>query len=126
MPMRLADLAIAELPIAGEVRIGREPPLLPEGACLRIVTGRAIPAGADAVIKREDVVEYGDRVALPHEVRIQSGQNIRRAGENLSQLLRLRSAGRRYACDQGSIATPLALRRPVFRRVRLFDSHNGG
>ncbi len=118
--VRLADLAIAELPIAGEVRIGREPPQLPEGACLRIVTGGAIPAGADAVIKREDVVEYGDRVALPHEVKIQSGQNIRRAGENLLSGASVAFGGRAITPAIGAALAAFGVARPtVFRRVRL-------
>ncbi|HMN40279.1 MAG TPA: molybdopterin molybdotransferase MoeA [Phycisphaerales bacterium] len=82
--VRLADVTTNELPIAGEVRIGREPPSLPAGTCLRIVTGGAIPVGADAVIKREDVTEHPDRIQFPRALRLQSGQYIRRAGENLA------------------------------------------
>jgi molybdopterin molybdotransferase len=81
--LRIADLTTQELPIAGEVRIGREPPPLPAGVVLRIVTGGALPAGADAVVKREDVTEHADRIRFPHALRVLSGQNIRRAGENL-------------------------------------------
>ena len=84
--LRMVDLAAADVPIAGEVRIGREPPALPPNACMRIVTGGAIPPGADIVVKREDVTERADRVAISPAAksRLRSGEYIRRSGENLS------------------------------------------
>ena len=118
--VRLADLATAELPIVGEVRIGREPPVLPAGACVRIVTGGAIPSGADAVIKREDVAEHPDRITLPRATRIQSGQNIRRAAENLVSGATVARGGQPITPVVAAALATFGVAMPtVFRRVRL-------
>lgn len=84
--VRLADAVHGTLPIAAEVRIGHEPPPLPPGACVRIVTGGAVPAGTDAVVKREDVHELGWNIEVPATTldRLRHGENIRRRGENLA------------------------------------------
>lgn len=83
---RLADVQSAtRLAIAGEVRIGREPSAMPGSPCvIRIVTGGAVPTGADLVIKREDVAEHGDQIAIEPTAaaRLRLGENIRFAGEN--------------------------------------------
>ena len=118
--VRVADVTTAELKIAGEVRIGREPPVLPPDACLRIVTGGAIPLGADAVIKREDVTEHPDRILLRRDTRVQSGQNIRRAAENVVAGARVIDGGLRItptitaALAAFGVASPI-----VHRRVRV-------
>lgn len=82
--VRAAEAAAAEqLPIAGRALIGREPPTLPPGACIHIVTGAPIPPGADAVIRREDVTEAPDHIRLSPEARaVRPGTSIRRRGEN--------------------------------------------
>lgn len=73
------------LQVAGEVRIGTQPPDLPPGRALKIVTGAAIPPGADAVVKREDVSERAGEIGLDGAIaqRLRAGENIRRRGENL-------------------------------------------
>ncbi|MFG0286055.1 MAG: molybdopterin molybdotransferase MoeA [Phycisphaerales bacterium JB039] len=70
------------VPIAYEVRIGQDPGDLPPGACAKIVTGAAIPRGADAVIKREDVHETPDAITVREGVEIEPGAHIRHKGEN--------------------------------------------
>jgi molybdopterin molybdotransferase len=86
------------LPVLGESRIGREPPELPVGgavAAIRIVTGAAIPPGADCVVRREDVKEHAmpDGAAGGADVgaisisservgALRVGDHIRRRGEN--------------------------------------------
>jgi len=103
--LRLADLrragdsqfigrspdTLVTLRVAGEVPIGFSPPPLPHGACLRIVTGGAIPAGADAVLRRELVREIPGAdanavasIEIQGEVirSLREGEHIRRAGEN--------------------------------------------
>ncbi|MCC6428218.1 MAG: molybdopterin molybdotransferase MoeA [Phycisphaerales bacterium] len=82
------------LPVDGESRIGEPPPAsfadLARSAAVRIATGAPIPAGADAVVRREDVIEHtGERAGevssisvSPHvAARIKSGDHIRRRGE---------------------------------------------
>lgn len=79
---------------AGESRIGREPPSWPTDSvspvAVRIVTGAAIPTGADCVVKREDVNEHGGgdgavamiSIAPGVLARLRAGENIRRRAEN--------------------------------------------
>lgn len=83
--LRFADISTSDIPIVGEVRVGREPPPLPHQACLRIVTGGAIPTGADTIIKREDAAEHNGRITINPSARpsLKRGDHIRRAGENL-------------------------------------------
>ena len=61
--VRLADVrsaAGARIEVVGESRIGQAPPAMPRGVgAVRVATGAAVPAGAEAVVKREDVIEHG-------------------------------------------------------------------
>lgn len=110
--VRAADVRAApggRLTVAGEARIGHEPPPMPStaAACLRIATGSPVPAGADAVIRREDVTETpGD---APGEVRaivvlteraasVKAGDNIRFAGQN--------APGGALIASPGTVITP--------------------
>ena len=45
------------LPVVGKSTPGAEPPALKRGSCVLITTGAPLAAGADAVVKYEDVVE---------------------------------------------------------------------
>lgn len=76
---RSADLP-ATLPIAFAVYAGQAPAELPVGACARVMTGAAIPLGADTVVIQEDAVVEAAGVKLPASV----GKEIRRAGEDLA------------------------------------------
>ncbi|MBL1217435.1 MAG: molybdopterin molybdenumtransferase MoeA [Planctomycetes bacterium] len=85
--VRLADIAPGKtLTVAGEVRIGHEPPPMPNlpGSALRIVTGAPVPDEADLVIKREDVNESDStRIALPEDCSTFTAcLHIRTKGEN--------------------------------------------
>ena len=109
--VRVADLAgegaSITLPIVGESRIGMPPPVLPSGAgagAIRIVTGAAIPPGADAVIRREDVEERTSTRSAPSAGvatialsdaarRVARGAHIRHRGENARAGDRLLEAG---------------------------------
>ncbi|WP_285650933.1 gephyrin-like molybdotransferase Glp [Actinomycetospora sp. NBRC 106375] len=83
--VRSADLAgaPAELPVAADIPAGRTdgPPLAP-GTAHRIMTGAAMPDGADAVVQ----VEWTD--AGTEQVRVDravgAGQNVRGAGEDVT------------------------------------------
>lgn len=82
--MRLADVGVGERRVAGECRVGREPPVLPEGACLKIVTGAPTPTGAEVVIPREGVEEVAGSIRFAEGAiaGVRPGQFIRRRGEN--------------------------------------------
>src|SRR5690606_2004211 len=80
--VRAAELP-GELPIAGTIAAGDTPDTaLRPGTCLKIMTGAPMPAGADAVVMREDVEELGS--AARFGTRPKVGENIRRAGEDVA------------------------------------------
>lgn len=80
--VRRKDMASGTLPVAGEVMIGREPPVLQPGTALRIFTGGPVPADADAVIPREDLQESPASISFAADLVVKHGQHIRRTGEN--------------------------------------------
>lgn len=69
------------LPVRGESRTGVMPEALAARTAMRIFTGAAMPAGADAVIMQEHVTRDGDVAVLDRKPR--PGQNVRRRGEDL-------------------------------------------
>lgn len=80
--VRRSDLAAArELPLGPVVVAGSAPQALPAGQAARIFTGAPIPAGADAVVMQEQCEARAGSVLLPEDIK--SGQNIRRAGEDV-------------------------------------------
>lgn len=129
-----------KLPVVAESRIGCPPPPLnnPDHA-IRIATGAPIPAGADAVIRREDVVEETSREEpsadrsnpVPAEVRsirvsteraerIKTGENIRRRAENAhAGSLLLNSGQVLSAAAIGTLASAGDARPRVFRRLHV-------
>ncbi len=106
-----AGLKPGVMPVAGEARIGRPPERLPPGCAVRIATGAPVPLGADAVIRREDVVEHHDSIEMGTGVRATPGLNIRRRGENLE-------AGATVAEGGGVIDPALAAALAAFGRTR--------
>jgi molybdopterin molybdotransferase len=83
--LRHDDLArerATELRIAAEQFAGASIGLaLSPGECMRITTGAPIPANADTVVIKEDVVERDGRITVPP--RVQRGADIRRVGEDV-------------------------------------------
>jgi molybdopterin molybdotransferase len=86
--VRAEDVAAAgesspvALPVSGEVRAGFAPPhALAPGSAIRIMTGAAIPAGANAVVRVEDTAEQDGRVLV--RVPVASGMSVRPAGGDL-------------------------------------------
>jgi len=78
------------LPVIGEIAAGSAPePSLRAGTTIRIMTGAPIPPGADAVIRFEDTDEEERRSAnaslneIALSVRVNKGNSIRRAGEDV-------------------------------------------
>lgn len=64
---------------------------LAPGQTVRILTGASIPAGADAVIRQEDIERSGDRLVVREAV--PTGHNIRRRGEDIDADVELVAAG---------------------------------
>jgi molybdopterin molybdotransferase len=53
-----------------------------QGECVRIMTGAAIPEGADAVVMQEHVTREGDTMVLKQDSNIRVSTNVRYAGED--------------------------------------------
>jgi molybdopterin molybdotransferase len=101
--IRLADVTGPgpwTLPVTGRTRAGDPPCSLPTGAACRILTGAALPQGAEAVVAQEDAVRGNGTITLSHLPQI--GQHIRRAGDDLRTGAEIVPAGRmigaREAC----------------------------
>lgn len=96
---------------------------LAPGECVRIMTGGVVPDGADAVVMQERVHVSGDSVEVKHWP--EQGENIRRAGEDLTPGDTILAPGRRLnAADLGLIASmgqaEITVKRPL--RVAFFST----
>lgn len=86
--VRSADLP-GTLPVAGVVAAGHAlGAVLAPGTALRIMTGAPMPAGADAVVIREDAEVLAEVLGDPPRVRFADpaapGANVRRRGEDVA------------------------------------------
>ncbi|MFN3954316.1 MAG: gephyrin-like molybdotransferase Glp [Pararhodobacter sp.] len=93
--LRRADLSAAgpwRLPLRGRVRAGDAPGVLGPKSVCRILTGAAIPQGADCVIAQEAVTLQGGQVHIAQ--RPGTGAHIRRTGEDLAVGAPILAAGR--------------------------------
>jgi molybdopterin molybdotransferase len=122
--VRLGDLSPdRDLPVLGEARAGGSPPPMPAGrGCIRVATGSARPAGADAVVPREHTVERLDArgevsgIELKPDAAPRSGDHWRLRGENARTGALLVEAG---AAVDAAVAATLAacgVARPLVRR----------
>jgi len=82
--VRVGD-APGRLPVCCEVQTGLAPPALPARSAVRIFTGGALPEQAEAVLRREQVVEGDDHIVIPEGLRVKPGDNVRYCGENAKQ-----------------------------------------
>ncbi|MBF0135980.1 MAG: molybdopterin molybdotransferase MoeA [Magnetococcus sp. DMHC-1] len=107
--VRLADLSptretiltvVADLP-AGD----RLTQPLAAGEAVRIMTGAPIPAGCDCVVMQEHVQRQANQVTIPPDQR--SGQNIRRAGEDIRTGTLVLEQGRRLTPADLGLLTSL-------------------
>ena len=119
--LRCADVAAAGavLPVSQRIAAGSMGEPLRSGTAARIFTGAPVPPGTDAVVMQEDCVAQDDGT-----VRVQatprSGQNIRRAGEDIAQGSVVLRAGTRLTPAALGLAASIGLARlPVARRPRV-------
>lgn len=91
---------------------------LPEGSAIRILTGAALPAGADTVVLQEDVSVSDGKLALRGPVK--PGANARDAGEDFAQGDVVLTAGRRLtAADLALLSASGAGAVPVHKPLRV-------
>jgi len=91
----------------------------PAGHCIRIMTGAPMPPGTDTVVMQEQAEKLDDaRVRI--DSRHRSGQNVRRAGEDIPRDSRAFQAGRILrAADLGVLASLGFAELRVRRRPRV-------
>ena len=120
--VRAADLdASAEtaLKVVGTAFAGRPfTGMVSARQAVRIMTGAAIPPGADTIVVQEVVRRDGEQVFIPAGQR--AGQNLRRAGEDLAEGAVALAAGSRCgAAELGLIASLGIGEVAVRRRLRV-------
>jgi gephyrin len=90
-----------------------------DGYAVKIMTGAPVPAGADAVVRIEDIRESEDHIVIS-DVPVSPGQNIRPIGSDLSQGTAILRRGTRIGpIELGLIATMGYAQVPVSRRPRV-------
>jgi molybdopterin molybdotransferase len=92
---------------------------VPDGSCVRIMTGAVMPAGLDTVVPQEFTQTEGDLVQIPAGV-LRAGDNRRLAGEDLARGEAALAAGRVLRpADLGLLASLGLAEVPVRRRLRV-------
>ena len=101
--VRSADTP-GRLPVVARIAAGRPAPReLQEGEAMAIATGGVVPAGADAVIPIEYVVDHDNEVEISEPV--DSGANVRPRGGDVRSGETMVAAGTRLAAAQiGALA----------------------
>ncbi len=110
------SLAVAGIALAGKPFDGN----VESGSCVRIMTGAAIPDGADTVIAQEHVI--GDMEANPIVIDAghKAGQNMRPRGEDLAAGDVVLKAGKRIGAAELGVLSSMGFDRvPVFEQLRV-------
>ncbi|MDH5301300.1 MAG: molybdopterin molybdotransferase MoeA [Gammaproteobacteria bacterium] len=107
------------LEIVGKIFAGAPyPGQLQAGQCLRIMTGAAIPAGADTVLMQEHVEVHASHIVIGHQHR--AGDNVRHSGEDIKKNHVVFPAGHRIKpADMGLLASLGIATVTVARRLRV-------
>lgn len=113
------------LSIVGHVYAGeRFEHALQRGQCIRITTGAPIPAGVDAVLMQEHVAVDGDVIRIDSSHK--PGDNIRLAGEDLSQGEAILNPGKWLTpADIGLLASIGVTEIKVRRKLRIAVASTG-
>ncbi len=114
-----AGAAGRTLEVIGESRAGSPfERSLDEGQAVRISTGAAVPSGATAVIRQEDVGGDGDQIETMTDTA--EGENLRSTGEDMPSGMTVLSAGTRLgAVELGAAVAAGAGSLSVARRPRV-------
>jgi len=118
---RFADLnndGETSLPISQRIAAGYVGDKLQEGTAARIFTGAPVPEGADTIIMQEQCAQQDDTVVISGK--INKGDHIRRAGEDITQGSEVMSVGQKLRPqDMGLIASVGIADIKVFKKVRV-------
>ncbi len=118
--VRTADVTTAGicLPVSQRIPAGTVGVPLQPGSAARIFTGAPIPAGADAVVMQERCEHGEGGVVINHMPKF--GENIRRAGEDITAGADILPAGVKLRPQEIALAASAGLPElPVYRRVRV-------
>ncbi len=89
-----------------------------ENQCVRIMTGAALPPGADSVVAQERIERRGDAITVPAGET--PGANVRHAGEDLARGAVAIRAGQRLGAAHLGLAASLGVSElSVWRRPRV-------
>lgn len=118
--VRAADTAMvpADLAVIGDLPAGTAPTIgLDAGTAIRIMTGAAMPEGADAVVMVEDTESTGSRVRISRSVGV--GDHVRAMGGDIGAGEIVAGRGTRLRAPHlgllaaVGVAAPVVARRPV-------------
>ena len=118
--VRAADCVsgAARLPVSQRIAAGQVGQPLAPGTAARIFTGASIPDGADAIVMQEQSSADGNGVLIAHQP--QSGDWIRRRGEDIRTGAAILSAGTRLRPQELGLAASVGLATlPVLRRLNV-------
>ncbi|WP_441930951.1 molybdopterin molybdotransferase MoeA [Mesorhizobium sp. 2RAF21] len=106
------------LPVAGRTSAGDLPGVLAPGTAHRVMTGAALPEGADTVVTQEQATRRGDLVRFGFDVA--PGTHIRKAGEDVAQRSAILQSGRMIGWAEIALLAALGIETvPVVRRLRI-------
>ncbi len=118
--VRAADCAggSAVLTVSQRIAAGQVGDYLAPGCAARIFTGAMIPDGADAVVMQEQCEAGEGKVIIRHAP--QSGEWIRRAGEDIASGAVILEQGTRLRSQELGLAASIGLAQlQVFRKLRV-------
>ncbi len=125
--IRAADLNSSgdtRLPVTQRIPAGSVGSVLLPQSAARIFTGAPIPPGADAVVMQEDTTQENNVVTIQRAV--PSGNNIRRAGEDIAPGSTVLQAGTRLGPQHLGLAASVGLARlPVYRKLKIATFFTG-
>lgn len=107
--MDMPDALSRALPVVGRTRAGDNASVLADGAAHRILTGGALPRGADTVVMEEHTTRQGDVVRLGTDA--VPGDNIRKAGEDVRKGDTVLEAGRAIGWPEITLLAALGIGR---------------
>lgn len=126
--VRFADLATngitTRLKVTQRIPAGTVGKPLEAGCAARIFTGAPVPAGCDAVVMQENCSTEGDMVAINKSPRM--GENIRRAGEDITVDAEVLPAGIRLRPQEMGLAASVGIAAlPVYRKLKVATFFTG-